>query len=114
MMNRKTLCAVGVVAAAFCGSAMAQELPGLPGVPGVPGVPGLPELPTLPEISGSIGAGLGLGLGLPVPGAPEAVGVTIDYSLGGESIVTPPEVTIEGLPDAPGLPDLPDLPGLPS
>ena len=110
MMNRKTLCAVGVVAAAFCGSAMAQELPGLPGVPGVPG---LPELLTLPEISGSIGAGLGLG-GLPVPGAPEALGVTIDYSLGGESIVTPPEVTIEGLPDAPGLPELPDLPGLPS
>lgn len=109
MMNRKSLCAVGVVAAAFCGSAMAQELPGLPGVPGVPG---LPELPTLPEISGSIGAGLGLGL--PVPGAPEALGVTIDYSLGGENIVTPPEVTVEGLPDAPGLPGLPDLPGLPS
>lgn len=111
MMNRKMLGAVGVVAAAFCGSAMAQELPGLPGVPGVPG---LPELPTLPEVSGSIGAGLGLGL--PVPGAPEALGVTINYSLGGESIVTPPEVTIDGLPDAPGLPELPlpDLPGLPS
>ena len=62
MMNRKAFVAAGVVAAAFCGSAMAQELPGLPGVPGVPGVPGLPELPTLPEISGSIGAGLGLGL----------------------------------------------------
>ena len=42
------------------------------------------------------------------------MGVTIDYSLGGESIVTPPEVTIEGLPAAPGLPELPDLPGLPS
>lgn len=112
MMNRKTLVAAGVVAAAFCGSAMAQELPGLPGVPGVPGVPGLPELPTLPEVSGSIGAGLGLGL--PVPGAPEALGVTIDYSLGGENVVTAPEVTIDGLPEAPGLPELPDLPGLPS